>query len=131
MPREFVPQPFTNLMGVEVVEATKDRVRAKMVVRPDLCTSGEILHGGAFMAFADMMGATGAALNLPEGAGTTTVESKTNFLSGAPKGTTVYGESLPFHNGRRTSVWQTKITNEAGKLLAVVTQTQLVLEPRS
>jgi uncharacterized protein (TIGR00369 family) len=128
-PRQFTPQPFSTLMGVEVTEASRDRVRARLKVRPDLCTSGGILHGGAIMAFADMMGATGASLNLPDGAGTTTIESKTNFIGPAPEGTTVEAESTPLHIGRRTSVWQTRIVGETGKLVAVVTQTQLVLEP--
>ncbi|MGD0864334.1 MAG: PaaI family thioesterase [Rhizomicrobium sp.] len=128
-PRQFTPQPFSTLMGVEVTEANRERVRARLKVRPDLCTSGRILHGGAIMAFADMMGATGAVFHLPDGAGTTTIESKTNFIGPAPEGTTVEAESTPLHVGRRTSVWQTRIVTEAGKLVAVVTQTQLVLEP--
>jgi uncharacterized protein (TIGR00369 family) len=127
--RQFTPQPFSTLMGVEVTEANRERVRARLKVRPDLCTSGRILHGGAIMAFADMMGATGAVFNLPDGAGTTTIESKTNFIGPAPEGTTVEAESTPLHVGRRTSVWQTRIVGETGKLVAVVTQTQLVLEP--
>jgi uncharacterized protein (TIGR00369 family) len=127
--RQFTPQPFSTLMGVEVTEANRERVRARLKVRPDLCTSGGILHGGAIMAFADMMGATGAVFNLPDGAGTTTIESKTNFIGPAPEGTTVTAESLPVHIGRRTSVWTTRITGENGKLVAVVTQTQFVLEP--
>jgi uncharacterized protein (TIGR00369 family) len=127
--RQFTPQPFSTLMGVEVTEANRERVRARLKVRPYLCTSGRILHGGAIMAFADMMGATGAVFNLPDGAGTTTIESKTNFIGPAPEGTTVEAESTPLHVGRRTSVWQTRIVGETGKLVAVVTQTQLVLEP--
>jgi 1,4-dihydroxy-2-naphthoyl-CoA hydrolase len=125
--RQFTPQPFSTLMGVEVTEANRERVRARLKVRPDLCTSGGILHGGAIMAFADMMGATGAVFNLPDGAGTTTIESKTNFIGPAPEGTIVTAESLPVHVGRRTSVWTTRITGENGKLVAVVTQTQFVL----
>lgn len=120
--------PFANLMGVEIVERTKERVRGRMQVREDLCTAGSILHGGAYMAFADALGAIGGHLNLPEGARTTTLESKTNFLGAAPVGSWVDGESTPLHIGRRSSVWQTRITNEAGKLLAMVTQTQLTVE---
>ena len=120
--------PFSNLMGVEIVEREKTRVVGRLVVRDDLCTSGGILHGGAYMAFADALGAVGGALNLNPGARTTTIESKTNFLGGAPVGTTVIGEATPLHVGRRTSVWQTRLTNEAGKLLALVTQTQMTLE---
>src|ERR1700733_14518839 len=88
-------QPFPHLMGVEITEATKQRVRAKLVVRPDLCTSGHILHGGAIMAFADTLGATGAFLNLPDGFGTTTIESKTNFIGPAREGATGEGGSAP------------------------------------
>ncbi len=120
-------QPFPRLMGVEIVEATRSRVRARLNVRPDLCTASNILHGGAIMAFADTLGAIGAWLNLPEGALTTTIESKTNFIGAAKEGSTVTGESTPFHVGRRSSVWQTKISREDGKLVAVVTQTQMVL----
>ncbi len=120
-------QPFPRLMGVEIVEATKTRVRGRLNVRPDLCTASNILHGGAIMAFADTLGAIGAWLNLPEGALTTTIESKTNFIGAAKEGTTVTAESLPFHVGKRSSVWQTKISREDGKLVAVVTQTQMVL----
>ncbi|HTO40402.1 MAG TPA: PaaI family thioesterase [Rhizomicrobium sp.] len=121
-------QPFPRLMGVEILEAGKDRVRGRLLVRPDLCTAGNILHGGAVMAFADALGATGAFLNLPEGAaGTTTIESKTNFIGAAKEGSTIEGESLPIHIGRRSSVWQTRLTRSDGKLVAVVTQTQMVL----
>ncbi|HEY4126044.1 MAG TPA: PaaI family thioesterase [Rhizomicrobium sp.] len=121
-------QPFPKLMGVEILEASKERVRGRLVVRPDLCTAGNILHGGAVMAFADALGATGAFLSLPEGSGgTTTIESKTNFIGAAKEGTTVEAESTPIHIGRRSSVWQTRITRADGKLVALVTQTQMVL----
>ena len=119
--------PFPRLMGVEIVEAGKDKVRARLLVRPDLCTSGNTIHGGAVMAFADTLGAIGAYLNLPEGAGTTTLESKTNFISSAKEGSTVVGEATPLHIGRRSSVWTTRISREDGRLVAVVTQTQMVL----
>jgi uncharacterized protein (TIGR00369 family) len=122
-------QPFPKLMGVEILHAAKDGVKARLTVRPELCTSGHILHGGAVMAFADTMGAIGASLNLPEGAGTTTIESKTNFIAAAKEGTTVIGETAPVHVGRRSSVWQTRIAREDGKLVAIVTQTQMVLLP--
>jgi uncharacterized protein (TIGR00369 family) len=99
-----------------------------MAVRADLCTSGGILHGGAYMAFADALGAIGGVLNLPPGARTTTLESKTNFLGAAPVGSTVEAETTPLHVGRRSSVWQTRITNADGKLLALVIQTQMTLQ---
>ncbi len=120
-------QPLARLMGIEITEATKERVRGRLLVRPEVCTSNNSIHGGAVMAFADTLGATGASLHLPAGAGTTTIESKTNFIASAKAGTTVFAESLPVHVGRRSSVWQTRITQESGKLVAIVTQTQLVL----
>src|SRR5436305_1822539 len=103
-------QPLAKTLGIEITDASKERVRGRLLVRPEVCTSGQILHGGAIMAFADTLGATGAFLNLPQGAGTTTIESKTNFISGAKEGTTVIAESTPLHIGRRSSVWQTRIT---------------------
>lgn len=116
-----------GLMGVELEEVGPDRVVATMKVRPDLCTAGSTLHGGAFMAFADTLGAVATVANLPRGARTTTIESKTNFLGGAPAGTTVRGETTPIHKGRTTMVWQTRITGEGGKPCAIVIQTQLVI----
>jgi len=120
--------PFADLLGVEVVEATKTRVVGRLTVREELCTAGHILHGGAYMAFADTLGALAGFLNLPPGARTTTLESKTNFLGGATVGESVTGEATPLHIGRRSSVWQTRITGAEGRLLAVVTQTQMTLE---
>ena len=122
--------PFSKLMGVRVVEATPTVVRGELEVRADLCTAGGILHGGAIMAFADALGAIGAFLTLPEGAaGTTTIESKTNFLAAAPQGTLVTGEATAVSVGRRLSVWQTHIRRADGKSVALVTQTQMVLWP--
>lgn len=120
--------PFSNLMGVEIVERGKDRVVGRLTVRDDLCTAGGILHGGAFMAFADALGAIGGVMNLEPGARTTTLESKTNFLGSAPVGSVVQGEATPLHVGRRSSVWQTRITNADGKLLALVIQTQMTIQ---
>jgi len=119
---------FPGLMGVRVTEAAPDRVVAEMPVRADLCTAGGILHGGATMAFADTLGAVGTILNLASGKRTTTTDSSTKFIAGAPLGTTVTAECLALHRGRTTMVWQTSIRNADGKLCAVVTQTQLVLE---
>jgi 1,4-dihydroxy-2-naphthoyl-CoA hydrolase len=123
--------PFAELLGIEYKSAEKDRVVAEIEVRPELCTGPAIMHGGAIMAFADTLGAAGTYLNLPEGAGTTTIESKTNFLAGAPRGTRLTGEATPVHRGRRTHVWTTRITTEEGRLIAVVTQTQMVLEAKT
>jgi 1,4-dihydroxy-2-naphthoyl-CoA hydrolase len=119
--------PFAELLGIEFVSAAPERVVAEMTVREDLCTVPAVLHGGAIMAFADTLGAMGTIVNLPQGAGTTTVESKTNFLAPAPVGTRVFGETTPVHRGRRTMVWQTRISTSEGRLIALVTQTQLVL----
>lgn len=119
---------FPGLMGVRLLELAPDRVLAEMVVRPELCTAGGILHGGAYMAFADTLGAVGTILNLAAGKRTTTTDSSTKFMSGARVDSTVTGESIALHRGRTTMVWQTSIRNAEGKLCAVVTQTQLVLE---
>ena len=120
--------PFAELKGVTFVEADKDRVVAKMLVRPDLCTVSHSIHGGAIMAFADSVGAAATVINLPEDAkGTTTIESKTNFIGGAKEGTFVIATATPIHRGRRTQVWQTRLETEEGRLVAIVTQTQMVL----
>ena len=120
---------FPGLLGMQLQEVSTERVVATLHVRPDLCTTGETMHGGALMAFADTLGGVGTFANLPRGGRTTTVESSTKFISGAPVGSTVTGECTAFHRGRTTMVWQTLVRSEAGKLCAVVTQTQLVLTP--
>ncbi|HEX3401449.1 MAG TPA: PaaI family thioesterase [Acetobacteraceae bacterium] len=119
--------PFPRWMGITVTLATAERVVAELTVREELCTSGEILHGGAIMAFADTVGALGTVVNLREGQGTTTVESKTNFFAATPVGTRLVAEATPLHRGRRTQVWETRLTNVEGRLVAKVTQTQMVL----
>lgn len=122
--------PFSQLLGIRLRDVAPERVTADLLIRDDLCTAGGIAHGGALMAFADTLGAVATVVNLPPGATTTTIESKTNFFAPAPAGATVTGESLPLHRGRRTMVWQTRLTGPDGRLLAQVTQTQMVLEPR-
>ncbi|MEL7738469.1 PaaI family thioesterase [Citromicrobium bathyomarinum] len=120
--------PFARLVGVEITSATSEAIEGYLDVRDELCTTGGIIHGGAVMAFADAMGAVGAFVSLPEGAkGTTTIESKTNFLGAAKIGERVTAVSKPLSIGRRISVWQTTMTRTDGKPVAVVTQTQLVL----
>jgi 1,4-dihydroxy-2-naphthoyl-CoA hydrolase len=114
------------LLGIRIVEASSDRVTAELEIRDDLRTVGGALHGGTLMALADMVGATGAMLNLPAGAATTTLESKTNFF-GAGRAGLIRAEAVPLHRGRRTSVWQTRITDESGRLLSQTIQTQMVL----
>jgi 1,4-dihydroxy-2-naphthoyl-CoA hydrolase len=120
--------PFAELLGVKILISEAARVTAEMLVREDLCTNPPVLHGGAVMAFADTLGASATILNLRDGTWTTTIESKTNFFAPAPVGTRVLGECTPLHRGKRTMVWQTKVTSEEGRLLAIVTQTQMVLE---
>jgi uncharacterized protein (TIGR00369 family) len=118
---------FPGTLGVRLTSAAADRVTAELHVRDELCTVPGICHGGVLMAFADTLGAVGTVLNLPEGAGTTTIESKTNFFGPGVAGTTITAECLPLHRGRRTQTWQTSIRSPDGKLLAQVTQTQMVL----
>lgn len=119
-----------ELLGMQLAEVTPDRVRATLLVRPDLCTGGKVLHGGSIMAFADTLGAIGTIVNMPQGASTATIESKTNFIGGAAEGATVTGEATPVHKGRTTQVWQTRVTGADGKLVALVTQTQIVKPPK-
>lgn len=122
--------PLARLMGIRLVEQSPDKVVAEMTVREDLCTTNSILHGGAYMAFADTIGAVATVLNLPPGAGTTTVESKTNFISAIRAGEIARAECTPVHRGKTTQVWTTRILRPDGKLAAIVTQTQMVLAPR-
>lgn len=128
--QERVKGLFPGLLGIEFLEASPEGIKAELMVRDDLCTVPGLLHGGAIMAFADTLGAVGTVLNLPKGASTTTIESKTNFLGGGKAGEKVVGEAEPLHLGRQTMVWQTTIRNASGKKIAIVTQTQLVMLPR-
>jgi uncharacterized protein (TIGR00369 family) len=125
--QEVLNPLFPGLMGIQLMEVTPERVVASMDVRPDLCTTGKALHGGAIMAFADTLGAVATIANLPKDTRTTTIESKTNFLRAAPEGTRITGECTAFHRGKTTMVWQTQIKTDTGKLCAVVIQTQLVI----
>ena len=117
---------LAETLGIRVVEASRERVVAELSYRQALTTVGGSLHGGTLMAFADTMGAVGTVLNLPAGATTTTLESKTNFFAAGRSGT-VRAESTPLHRGRRTMVWQTRLTDESGRLLSLTIQTQMVL----
>jgi uncharacterized protein (TIGR00369 family) len=121
--------PFAGHLGIEVVESSADRVEGRLPWAAHLCTSGGILHGGALMALADSVGALCAVLNLPDGAGTSTIESKTNFFRGVRDGH-VTALATPLHTGRSTIVVQTDLLDAAGKRVARVTQTQAVLAPR-
>lgn len=119
--------PFANFLGIRVTRAEPDLVCGELDVTENKTTYPGILHGGAIMAFADNLGALGTVINLPEGGGTTTLESKTNFMRAIPVGTTARAESRPVHKGRRTMVWRTDIFTAEGKLAATVTQTQMVI----
>jgi uncharacterized protein (TIGR00369 family) len=122
--------PFARLMGLELVEVTRDRVVAQVVVREELTNRNGGLHGGAVMGIADNLGGTATFVNMPAGAGTTTIESKTNFFAAVPAGDTIRAECTPLHRGRTTMVWQTRIIRSDGRLAAIVTQTQLITAPR-
>ncbi len=123
--------PFARLLGIEFLSASQDSVTARMLVREELCTIPAILHGGAVMSLADTLGGCATFLNLPPGHTTATIESKTNFFAPAPVGTSVIGECTALHKGKRTMTWQTRVISENGRLLAIVTQTQMVLEAKT
>ena len=118
---------FPKHLGIEFVEAGPNRVIATMLVRDDLCTETKSVHGGALMAFADTLGAVATIINIPRENWTATMESKTNFIAPAPAGTMLTGQTTPLHKGKRTHIWETTITREDGRVVAKVTQTQLVL----
>jgi len=113
-------------LGMEFLEVTPERIVARLKVTDKLLTTTDTVHGGTLMAFADTVGAAGTVANLAEGQRTATLESKTNFLAGCRSGY-VRAEATPIHKGKRTQVWETRITDEAGKLLSITTQTQMIL----
>jgi 1,4-dihydroxy-2-naphthoyl-CoA hydrolase len=119
--------PFADFLGMKVTHLSRERVVAELNVREELGNRFGILHGGAIMALADNLGGTATIANLPDGATTTTIESKTNFFAGIPVGDTAHAECTPLHRGRSTMVWQTRVTRGDGKLAAIVTQTQLMM----
>lgn len=118
---------FGRLLGLRITVADDDRVEAELEVTTALLNRNGMIHGGAIMAFADTLGGTGTFLNLADGEGTVTVESKTNFFRAVAEGQMLRAVCLPLHRGRRTQVWQTTLTGPDGKLVAQVTQTQMVL----
>ena len=120
--------PFARLMGVRFTLVETERVVAEMPVREDLCTRPAAAHGGALMAFADSVGAMATVVNLRDGDGTTTIESKTNVLAAGPIGATLTATATPVHRGGRTQVWQTRIETAEGKLVSLTIQTQMVLK---
>lgn len=121
---------FPEKLGLRFTSVSKDELRAEIEVTRELCTLPGRMHGGAIMAFADTLGAYGTVLNLPKGHSTTTIESKTNFFSAGTEGGRVTGITTPIHRGRSTMVWQTRVERDDGKLVALVTQTQMVLAPK-
>ncbi len=121
--------PFAEFMGMKITHASRDKIVAELFVRSELENRMGVLHGGAVMAFADNLGGTATMVNLPEGARTATIESKTNFFAPIPIGDTARAECTPLHRGRSTMVWQTRITRNDGKLCAIVTQTQIIISP--
>jgi uncharacterized protein (TIGR00369 family) len=123
--------PFADFLGIKITHLSPDLVSGELVVREDLSNRFGILHGGAIMALADNLGGTATMANLPEGASTTTIESKTNFFAAIPLGETARADCTPLHRGRTTMVWQTRVTRGDGKLAAVVTQTQLVIPKKA
>lgn len=125
---EHIKGTLAELLGLRLVEASPDCVVGELTIRDDLRTVGGALHGGTLMALADTLGATATVLNLSPGDTTTTLESKTNFFAAGRSGT-VRAEATPLHKGRRTMVWQTRITDESGRLLSQTIQTQMVLTP--
>jgi|SRR6185369_6522714 len=122
--------PYASFLGVKVTHVSTERLTAELTVREELQNRHGILHGGALMSLADNLGGTAATANLKPGQTTATIESKTNFFAGIPFGDTAYAECTLVHRGRTMLVWQTRVTRGDGKLCALVTQTQAVLEPR-
>lgn len=129
--QQLIAPMLPGLLGIALEEATPERVSGRLQVRPEIATTGGILHGGAIMSLGDSLGAIGTFLNMPPGHTTTTIESSTKFMAAAPIGSVVTGESVPLHRGRTTMVWQTTIRREDGRTCAVVLQTQLVMAPKS
>jgi uncharacterized protein (TIGR00369 family) len=130
-PRAHNQPAVARTLGVKFTHLSRDRVAAELPARAELANRKNVLSGGVLMALADILGGTAAAANLPLGASTTTIESKTNFFAPVALGDTVFAECTPLHRGRTTMVWQTRITRSDGKLAALVTQTQLVMTSKA
>ncbi len=126
----FKQPPFADYLGLKITHMSAEKVTAELPMREDLNNRFNIMHGGAIMALADNLGGTATSANLKPGQTTTTIESKTNFFAAIPVGDTAYAECTPLHRGRTTMVWQTRITRNDGRLCALVTQTQLVMEKK-
>ena len=128
---EWVPAPFNRLLGVKVLLHSAERTEAELFAREELLNRRGVMHGGAVMALADTLGGMTASISLPDGGRTATIESKTNFFAGIPKGDTVRAVCIPLHRGRTTIVLETRITRGDGKLAAIVTQTQIVFDKKA
>ncbi|MPZ42349.1 MAG: hotdog fold thioesterase [Betaproteobacteria bacterium] len=126
----FANHPIAQLLGIRLLGITRSRIRAELPVKPQHMNRGGRVAGGVIMTFADLLGARGTVANLPPGARTTTLESKTNFFA-AGEAPLLHAVSVPLHIGRTTMVWQTTVRNADGRMVAVVTQTQMVLLPRA
>ena len=120
--------PFAEFLGLKITHVSPERVTAELPVGEAFNNRFGIMHGGAIMALADSVGGTATIANLAAGMRTTTIESKSNFFAAIPVGETAYAECTPLHRGRTTMVWQTRITRQDGRLAALVTQTQLVID---
>jgi len=119
--------PFADFLGIKLTHISAERVEAELAARHEIATIPDIMHGGAVMALADNLGAVATVVNLPKGARTATIESKTNFFAAIPVGETARAECTPLHRGRTTMVWQTKVMRQDGRLCALVIQTQIVI----
>ena len=129
--RALLQPPFAKFLGLKITHTSRERVAAELPMREDLNNRHDIMHGGAIMALADNLGGTATTANLKPGQTTATIESKTNFFAAVPIGDTAYAECTALHRGRSTMVWQTRVTRGDGRLCALVTQTQMVLNPKS
>ena len=126
----LIQPAFAQFLGIKVTHISAERVTAELYVKDELNNRFGIMHGGAIMALADNVGGTATTANLKEGQTTTTIESKTNFFAAVPIGDTAKAECIALHRGRTTMVWQTRVTRNDGRLCAMVTQTQMVLEKK-
>jgi 1,4-dihydroxy-2-naphthoyl-CoA hydrolase len=129
-PHRVMQNGVARTLGMRILSMSKKKIVAEMPIDERHMNRNGRVNGGALMAFADAMGAVGTVYNLPPGHLTTTLESKTNFFV-AGAGPVIKGESRPLHLGRSTNVWQTTLKNADGRVVAIVTQTQMVLAPRS
>ena len=122
--------PFAHFLGIKLISVAPERLEAELAVRDDFTNYNGVMHGGALMAYADSLGGTTAHANLKPGQRTATIESKTNFFAGIPIGDVARAEAVPLHRGRSTIVVQTRISRNDGKLAAIVTQTQMVMDAK-